>query len=219
MARRRHAPPVAHPVAAYRREGETILIEIALNHVAQIYNSFDPSPFNERELDTEADRYIFTSAREIGADKPFKLVIDLPPESVGTPAAKAIEQAIRNHYLYRLQTARRDLRHELRRGRTSLFIGLAFLIACMAGREFALSLWPSALQRIFGEGLLIIGWVAMWGPLEVFLYGWWPIAGTCRILERLAVLDVELRPRSAAAPGLVPPAAGVRNRAATKAPP
>lgn len=200
---KRRAPPVAHPVTAYRREGETILIEIGLKQVAQLYNSFDPSPFHEKELDAEADRYIFTAAREIGADKPFKLVIDLPHDAVATPEAKAIEPAIRGHFLYRLQTARRDLRHELLRGRTSLFIGLAFLFACMAARELTLAFWPSAIQRILGEGLLIIGWVAMWGPLEIFLYGWWPIAGTCRILERLAMLDVVLRGRA------TPPPAGL----------
>jgi len=83
----------------------------------------------------------------------------------------------------------------LQRGRTSLLIGLVFLAVCMAGREVALSFVPSAIQRILSEGLLIIGWVAMWGPLEVFLYGWWPIVGRRRILERLAVVDVELAPR------------------------
>lgn len=206
MARKRHrAPPVAHPVAAYRREGETILIDISLSQVGQLYNSFDPSPFHEKELDAEADRYIFTAVREIGADKPLKLVIHLPPDTADSPAARAIEPAIRNHFLYRLQTARRDLRHELQRGRTSFIIGLAFLVACMAAREITLHFWPSAIQRILSEGLLIIGWVAMWGPLEIFLYGWWPIAGTCRILERLALLDVAVGAHSAAphaAPGL-----------------
>jgi hypothetical protein len=193
MRLRRRAPPVAHPTAAYRREGETLLIEISLNQVQQLYNSFDPSPFHEKDLDDEADRYIFTAAREIGADKPFKLVIHLPGEAAGAADARAIESSIRKHFLYRLQTARRDLRHELSRGRTSLVIGLAFLAVCMIGREVALGFVPSAVQRILSEGLLIIGWVAMWGPLEVFLYGWWPIAGTCRILERLALLDVEIR--------------------------
>jgi len=201
MKRKRKAPPITHPVAAYRREGDTVLIEISLNQVAQLFNSFDPSPFHEKELDDEADRYIFTAAREIGADKPFKLVIHMPADAASTPEARAIEPAIRNHFLYRLQTARRDLRHELQRGRISLVIGLAFLAACMVGREFALALVPSAVQRILSEGLLIIGWVAMWGPLEVFLYGWWPIAGTCRILERLAELEVDLRPRHGHAPG------------------
>jgi hypothetical protein len=198
MARRRKTPPIAHPVAAYRREGDTILIEINLRQVSQLFNSFDPSPFHEKDLDDEADRYIFTAAREIGADKPFKLVIHLPTEAAHSPEARAIQPAIRGHYLYRLQTARRDLRHELQRGRTSLAIGLGFLAACMVGREFALWWVPSAVQRILSEGLLIIGWVAMWGPLEVFLYGWWPIAGTCRILERLAELEVEVRPGAGA---------------------
>src|SRR5262245_12365091 len=194
MARRHRAPPVAHPLEAYRREGDTILIEISLAQVAQLFNSFDPSPFHEKDLDDEAERYIFTAARELGADKAFKLVIYLPTEAAES-TAKTIEPAIRNHFLYKLQTARRELRHELQRGRTSLLIGLGFLAACMVGREVALTFVPSALQRILSEGLLIIGWVAMWGPLEVFLYGWWPISGTCRILERLAVLDVEVRPQ------------------------
>jgi hypothetical protein len=186
------APPVAHPMSAYRRRGEDILIEMSLNKIGQLYNSFDPSPFHEKELDSDADAYIFSAMREIGADKPIKLVIDLPPEELKAPGAADIERAIRYHFAYRLQTARRDLRHELQRGRTSVVIGLAFLAACMIGREVALGFVPSAVQRILSEGLLIIGWVAMWGPLEVFLYGWWPIAGRRRILERLAVVDVEL---------------------------
>ena len=199
--RKKHrAPTVAHPMSAYRRRGDDILIELSLNRIGQLYNSFDPSPFNERELDSDADAYIFSAVRDIGADKPIKLVIDLPPEELRAPGAADIERAIRNHFAYRLQTARRDLRHELQRGRTSLLIGLAFLAACMIGREVALGFVPSAIQRILSEGLLIIGWVAMWGPLEVFLYGWWPVVGRARILERLAVVDVELVPRAEGRP-------------------
>jgi len=192
--RKRRAPPVAHPMSAYRKRGEDILIELSLNKIGQLYNSFDPSPFHEKELDSDADAYIFSAMREIGADKPIKLVIDLPPEELKAPGAADIERAIRNHFAYRLQTARRDLRHELQRGRTSLLIGLAFLAACMIGREVALGFVPSAIQRILSEGLLIIGWVAMWGPLEVFLYGWWPVVCRARFLERLGVVDVALVP-------------------------
>jgi hypothetical protein len=200
MKKKHRAPPVAHPVSAYRREGDVILIELSLNQIGQLYNSFDPSPFHEKELDAEADLYIFSAVREIGADKPIKLVIDLPPQELKAPGAADIERAIRTHFAYRLQTARRDLRHELHRGRISFFVGLAFLVLCMAGREVALSFAASAVMRILGEGLLILGWVAMWGPLEVFLYGWWPIVGRCRILERLAVVDVDLVARTAERP-------------------
>src|SRR5690242_12826891 len=168
---------MAHPTEAFRHEGDTILIEISVSKLGQLYNSFDPSPFHEKDLDDDADHYIFTAAREIGTDKPFKLVIHVPAEVAQSADVHGIEQSIRGHYLYKLQTTRRDLRHELQRGRISLMIGFVFLAACMAGREVALGFVPSVVQRIFSEGLLIIGWVAMFGPLEVFLYGWWPIAG------------------------------------------
>jgi hypothetical protein len=42
--------------------------------------------------------------------------------------------------------------------------------AGVALREVISSLEHNAASDIFGEGLLIIGWVAMWRPLEIFLY-------------------------------------------------
>lgn len=191
---RKHAPPpVAHPSASYRREGDTVLIELSLHNVAQLYNSFDPSPFFDKELDLQADLYILGAVRDIGADKPFKLVIELPAADLKAADAAAVEQSIRNHFAYRLQTARRDLRLEFRRGRTKLAIGLGFLAACLALRELASTVLAPTTGRIVSESLLIVGWVAMWGPLDFFLYGWWSRVGTGRILERLALVDVELR--------------------------
>ena len=40
----------------------------------------------------------------------------------------------------------------------------------MAWRSFGFGEW----SRIVDEGLLILGWVAMWKPLELLLYDWWP---------------------------------------------
>jgi hypothetical protein len=54
-------------------------------------------------------------------------------------------------------------------------------------------MWSGASVEFLSEGLLIAGWVAMWRPLENFLYDWWPIAGNCRVLQRLASANVELR--------------------------
>ena len=38
--------------------------------------------------------------------------------------------------------------------------------------------------------MLIIGWMAMWRPLEIFLYQWVPIRRRCRILAKLAEMPV-----------------------------
>ena len=41
------------------------------------------------------------------------------------------------------------------------------------------------------SGLLILGWVANWKPLETFLYDWWPIRRRLRLYRRLQKAPVE----------------------------
>jgi len=48
------------------------------------------------------------------------------------------------------------------------------------------------LAEVFRESLLIGGWVAMWRPLEIFLYDWWPIRAEVRLYDRLAAMPVRV---------------------------
>jgi hypothetical protein len=61
--------------------------------------------------------------------------------------------------------------------------------------ELAFSFGNDAASDIFGEGMLIIGWVAMWRPLEIFLYEWVPIRRRCHILAKLAAMPVSVQPK------------------------
>jgi len=45
---------------------------------------------------------------------------------------------------------------------------------------------------VLGEGLVIGGWVAMWRPIEILLYDWWPLRRELADRERLRDLRVEL---------------------------
>jgi len=45
---------------------------------------------------------------------------------------------------------------------------------------------------IVREGLTIIGWVAMWRPLEIYLYTWWPVREEQDLLARLTRMHVRL---------------------------
>ncbi|HWR26153.1 MAG TPA: hypothetical protein VN278_07915, partial [Methanosarcina sp.] len=48
----------------------------------------------------------------------------------------------------------------------------------------------SLLNTMLSEGLTIIGWVAMWEPVYVFLYGWWPIVQKRNIYRKILSMDV-----------------------------
>ena len=167
---------------------EAVAVELRLDRLARLYNSLDPSPFREKELDAAADDYIVGSAEDLGGKK-MRLVVLLSEPEMHLTNPTDIVASIRNHFAWRAEAEQRRLHSELRR---SLAIGLVFLVACLAGREL-LPLPESPLERIVRESLLIVGWVAMWGPIDVFLYGWWPIAGRRRLFARLAGIDIEVR--------------------------
>lgn len=173
-------------------KAEPVAVELRLDRLARLYNSLDPSPFREKELDAAVDEYIIGSAEDLGG-KPMRLVVLLSEPELRLTQSSDIVESIRNHFAWRADAELRRLHSELRRGRRSLLIGLAFLVACLIGREL-LPRADGAWSDILREGLLIVGWVAMWGPLDVFLYGWWPIAGRRRLFARLAQIEVDVRP-------------------------
>jgi hypothetical protein len=78
-------------------------------------------------------------------------------------------------------------------GRISLAIGLAFLASSIAiGDALASYFQESRWAAILRESLVIGGWVAMWRPLEVFLYDWWPIREEARLFDRLSAMPVRI---------------------------
>ena len=171
---------------------ETVAVELRLDRIPRLYNSLDPAPFHEKELETAADDYIVGSAEDAGG-RPIRLVIMLPDEELARPEARHVPASIRHHFELRRDSERRLLRGMWRRGRMALLIGVAFLAACLFARSLLVGSSSTAAQ-IVAEGLLIVGWVAMWGPLDIFLYGWWPIYGRCKLFDRLTRLDVEMHP-------------------------
>ena len=93
------------------------------------------------------------------------------------------------------QATRRQLRQLFREGRTALVIGLACLAtAIVAAEVFAGLIGEGPTATFVRESLVIGGWVAMWRPMEVFLYDWWPIRNRRRIYDRLGVAEVRVMP-------------------------
>ena len=170
-------------------------IEISLSRLGQLFNSLDPSPFHERDLDQDAEEYIIGSAEEIARQRPLCLVIHLPADQLPEKGHADLGEAIHNYFAYREANEQRRLRMLFRDGRIALVTGLVFLFCCVLMRELAFSFGNSAASDIVGEGMLIIGWVAMWRPLEIFLYEWVPVRRRCHILAKLSNMPVIVQPK------------------------
>lgn len=178
----------------------TSTIELSLKEIGQLYETLDPYPFRERDLDRDAEAYIVGWARELPLDHAFRIVVHLPPAEVAKPAAAELGAGMKRFFDLRAEAIDRDLRELLRIGRMSLLIGVIVLAACVAAAQYSDSLLaPGPLLTITRESLIILGWVANWRPLEIFLYEWWPIARRRNLHRRLAAATVEVRPWADAA--------------------
>jgi|SoiMetStandDraft_5_1073268.scaffolds.fasta_scaffold44689_2 hypothetical protein len=177
------------------------LIEVHVGDLKQIFHSLDPTPFRERDLDPKAEEFIAGWAREIPPDKPLGLLIHVDKEDATAEQIAIVREAVRDYFAARASMTRQQLRLLFRRGRTSLVIGLVFLAASiLAGNVIEDMLEQTRFADVARESLLIGGWVAMWRPLEVFLYDWWPIRAEARLFDRLSAMIVRVVPSSEASP-------------------
>ena len=170
-------------------------IELNLSRISQLFNSFDPSPFHERDLDRDAEEYIVSSAEEVPRQRSLSLVIYLPADQLLDAGPPDLNESIHNYFAYRETNERRRLRLLFRDGRIALVTGVLFLFACLLLRGLLRTVGDEAVLGILGEGLLIIGWVAMWRPLEIFLYEWVPISRRCRVFAKLSKIPVVVKPK------------------------
>ena len=169
-------------------------IQVRVTQLRQLFNSLDPSPFHEKDLDSDAEEFIVSTAREHGPDRPVRIVIHLPQEEAAATDTPGVEASIRHYFHYREEMARRALRQFLATGRWRLAMGVLVLFLCLSVREVILGLSPGAVARVLAEGFLIGGWVAMWQPIQAFLHDWRPLHQTQLVLRRLSEARVEIKP-------------------------
>jgi len=168
-------------------------IEIFVDRIEQLFNSMDPSPFHEKDLDHDAEEFIVSWAKEYPRRDPLTLIVHVNQTGDAAAAQELIEKAVRNYFTYRRKLNRLEFKHLLKLGRTSLVIGLLFLALCLLVSEFMFHQKPGTFSSLVRESLTIAGWVAMWRPMQIFLYDWWPLLRVGHIYEKLSRVPVELR--------------------------
>ena len=165
------------------------LIELNVTDVKRLFNSMDPSPFHDKDLDRDAEEFIVSWSREYPLNEPITLRVHLENWPADDPT-RLIQEAVTNFFNNKRELEQREFRRLMRQGRATLTIGLVFLAVCLvASRLLASNVGISSYVR---ESLTIAGWVAMWKPMEIYLYDWWPVHREVRNFARLSTMRVEV---------------------------
>lgn len=169
-------------------------IELRVERIAHLFDALDPFPFPQRDLSKTAEDFIVGWARELPAHQPIRIVLHLPPDEARSSAASTLKDAVSYYFNDRRNRIDLEIRDLFRIGRISLVIGLSVLATCViVGQYLAHQFGEGYISRFFNEGLIILGWVANWRPIDIFLYQWWPMIRLRNLYRRLSAAEVELR--------------------------
>jgi hypothetical protein len=168
-------------------------IELNLRDINQLFNTMDPSPFHEKDLDHDAEEFILSWAQEFHRYEPVDLIVHLEKSPDGQDVNQLVSEAIHNYFAYRSRLNQLEFKRLMKQGRMTLLVGSSFLGLCLLFIELLLLNRQGTLPNLLAQSLTIAGWVAMWRPMEIYLYEWWPLRRRGQVFEKLSRMPVGVR--------------------------
>lgn len=166
-------------------------VHVRVRRADQLFNSFDPSPFWDRDLDRAAARYI---EEEFG-DRPrdSQWILEIVTDDDQHYRAADIQQALKVYYQRLAESTRRQQRLRLRSGQLAMLIGVCVFALSTLGRDLLSRQFSGGLPRLLDDGLIIMAWIALWLPLEQLISDLLPMIRDRRFQVRLSQVRVHLR--------------------------
>jgi hypothetical protein len=176
----------------YPIENKKAVIEMRIDSLQQLFDKRDPNPFRSKDLDEDVEEYILTCADEIGKKKLGKFrLLTLDPlnhQIIGT-----VKNAIYDYFHYRSAMTAKKINFTLKTGLKSLLIGSIFLTIAITFSFYVTKNMIDGYFRLYiKESLMLLGWVSMWKPVNIFLYEWWPLKEKKSLYEKLTTIEIDI---------------------------
>lgn len=167
-------------------------ISVRLETAEQFFNTYDPSPLEERSLNPGIEEYLISRLSNL--PEKFGLRVHLVFSCELSDVLKSkIKVAYANHFKIRAAERMIENHREHVRWIRLLFFGVLFLAFCLVSSHILKvqgDLHP--FLTVLSESLSIIGWVAVWEPACYLLFGWRENAGLLRDCMLLHTADVDV---------------------------
>jgi hypothetical protein len=195
--------------AAPRRPGaahQASTVSVHVRHLGQLFSSFDPSPFWDRDLDRDAAAFVEEEFADRPRDRTW--VLNVTTSDLYEETQPVVQDAVKHYYLRLADSTRYRIREQLRIGRISLAIGVGVFVLCMSAPALIKAAFERPLPDVLSEGLIVLGWIALWLPIEQLVGDLIPLIRQRSFYQQLARIRVHLRRVPAAATvGAVAPSA------------
>lgn len=166
-------------------------------HLTDIRHLFTPpelDPLHGQVQTSSGMEQIMNELKPRSLARPVRTTIYLPKGRIPAQLPQECRRAVRAYCTVQIQQITNELASLRWQGLKALQSGIVFLAVCLLLSTLfdASTAMPDFLRRILGEGLLIVGWVSLWHPVELLLYEWWPHWRDRQLHERLRDMELEI---------------------------
>ena len=173
-----------------------------LNSISDFLRAPKPSdPFSENEMLYTGESAVERMKRQLrpGPLPPtLHITLLLPANQITPDLPQKVRSALDRFCLSIIQDNQNEQRLKRFKGLRASIQGLIFLAVCLfISALFAshfLSFIPPFLDGVFSEGFNIIGWIALWHPVEGFLYDNAPLKHENDLLHLLQRASIVIQP-------------------------
>lgn len=147
------------------------------------------SPAGDARLDDDVAEELVERLAVQPQSAPVRLQVHVPPQ---LPNRGQIPAIIRQHYASLRERAEYRLKRTLRAGRLSLAVGILVLLVALGLAEAVSLLTTGGLAIVAEQGLTIVGWVALWRPLDLLLFERWVLRRDIALYKRMEQMEIEV---------------------------
>ena len=145
----------------------------------------------KRYISSDAEEFIVEEAEALSHKGTININIHM------TLAEKKYQEeiapAIHNHFCHRKIQSKLRLKESLHHGFRMLLLALLLLAVIFSVTEISFRLIPdNDLVTFIRESFIILGWVALWRPLDLLLYDWYPVKRKMGLFRRLEKSNVQV---------------------------
>lgn len=150
------------------RYNNAYLVELNLDQYDDLFNSWDGSALDRKELDPELSHFLERASYELPLKEKVELCFYLPKNKKNEKMEADSRATIKNNFKMKQFFIDQDLKQSYKKIATYIVMGILFLFtAYLIPETKDLSILISLLM----EGLFVGGWVFLWEAFSIFFFG------------------------------------------------
>ncbi len=179
-------------------------VTLSLKTVDHLFIAPEVNPFSDVEMELLGQPALLRVMKKLEPGffrrgGKIRLTILLPPDQITPDLQKQVDAALHRFCQTHITDNRLRIRQTIWVGLRALLPGLLFLGVSMGLSSMfssqVLTFISEGVNNLLAEGFVVIGWIALWNPVQSFLYDWVPFWRANQIYRYMMTMDIRFQPQ------------------------